>query len=113
MIDLALATSFLVEARIRQCNGRGVPACLVHRGEAERGAILLILDRRDQGCELWVQTRDMQGALGWMRAQPDRMLTSLDARDYTERALARDPDLWVVEIEDPAGVNPFEGTAIG
>ncbi len=100
-------------ARIRQCNARGTPAYLVHRGEAERGAILLKIDRGDRGCELWNQTRGMDGTLGWMRAHADRVLTSVEAMDYANRAIARDPDLWVVEVEDPAGSNPFDGPVVG
>ena len=34
------------------------------------------------------------------------------ADDYIRRSISRDPDLWVIEIEDPAMHNPFEGKII-
>ncbi len=102
------ATDFLVAATLRRCNDQGVPAYLVKRGDAERGTILLKLNRLNAGCEVWTEVRGTSGAPGWMQALAGKAVSDTQADEYVRRAVGRDPDLWVVEVEDPAGRNPFE-----
>ena len=102
-----LPTDFLVTATLRRCQGENIPAFLVRRGDAERGTILLKLNRLESGIELWSQIRDLDGELSWLQALQSRAVDEAEANAYVEKALSRDPDLWVVEIEDRAGRNPF------
>jgi hypothetical protein len=51
----------------------------------------------------------MDGVLGWMAAFSGKLVAETEADAYISRAMARDPDLWVVEIESPDGWHPFEG----
>ena len=95
-------------AEIKRCNAQGIAAYLIRRGDAERGTVLLRIDGFDQGYRLLVQARDAAGALGWLEV--GSALPAAEAAAYVERAVARDPDLWVGEIEDREGRNPFAGT---
>ena len=45
----------------------------------------------------------------WMAAFSGELVAETEADAYISRAMARDPDLWVVEIESPDGWHPFEG----
>ncbi len=113
MTDDAIATTELrVAAQLRTSNAAGLPAYLVRRGEADRGTILLKLNRLEAGCEIWTEVRMPEGDLGWMKALKGQAVSESEANDYVQRATGRDPDLWVVEIEDRAGINPFEGRKI-
>jgi hypothetical protein len=58
------------------------------------------------------QVRDIHGRLAWMPAFAGRAVAEDEADAYVARAVARDPDLWVVEVEDPAGRNPFDGPVL-
>ena len=73
------------------------------------GSVLLKLNQRDLGCRVLSQQRGLDGALGWLAAFEGRLVEETEADAYIERAVRRDPDLWVVEIDDRAGRNPFEG----
>ena len=52
---------------------------------------------------------DLDGKLGWLGAFDGRLVPEAEAVAYIARAVARDPDLWVVEVEDREGRHPFEG----
>jgi hypothetical protein len=108
-VSEALTTDFIVAATIRRCNDNGISAYLAKRGEGERGTLLVKINRLGPGCDVWMQICLPEGKPGWMQALQGATVPETEADDYIRRATARDPDLWVVEIEDPAGINPFEG----
>jgi hypothetical protein len=102
-----LPTDFLVSATLRRCHSENTPAFLVRRGDAERGTILLKLNRLAGGIELWSQIRNLDGEVSWLQALQAQAVGESEANAYVEKAIGRDPDLWVVEVEDRAGRNPF------
>ena len=108
MLD-RLPTHLWVMAEVRRCNGEGIPVVVSRRGERVGGMVLLRLDRIEAGSLLLTEARDLEGRLGWMPALGGRLVGEEEARAYIDRAVKRDPDLWVVEVEDRLGRNPFEG----
>ncbi len=107
--DGRLPVELLIKAQIRRCSVEGIPAIVVHRGEKNSGMIVLKLNRYPNGCRVLSQMRDMDGALGWLPALKGEWVGEAEADAYIERAIQRDPDLWVIEIEHPEGWHPFEG----
>ncbi|SDH06358.1 DUF1491 family protein [Roseospirillum parvum] len=104
-----LTTSLRVAAAVRQATAWGAWAGVVRKGDADAGAILLCLNRLDGSHALLAESRDAEGTLGW---HPLGAGTPLDAQGLAaaiERQLSYDPDLWVVEMEDKQGRNPFCG----
>ena len=104
-----LPTDLWVRAHLRRCFAAGVAAYVIRRGDRHGGTVLLKLNRLEQGCEVLSQTRDLDGRLGWMPAFAAGPVEEREADAYIDRAVGRDPDLWVVEIEDREGRHPFEG----
>ena len=107
MFDDRLPTHLLVQAGIAQCSVNGIPAVVERKGDTQSGTILVKLDKLDGTAELMIQQRDIDGVLGWVAAREPAIMPLAEADSYTDRAAARDPDLWVVAIEDPQARNPF------
>jgi len=104
-----LSTELFVKAHLRQMIVQGIHATIVHRGDDWGGAILLHLNLLDGRNWLLSQIRDMEGEIAWLRIKNGADLTMEEVVQYIEKAVTRDPDLWVIEIEDKKGVNPFPG----
>lgn len=94
----ALKTSLWIEAHIRTCFGLDCPAFVVARGDADRGGILLKVDRFDRGISLYERTLDFDGNRVWRKLQAG--LDNLQAQAIIDKKRSFDPDLWVLEIED-------------
>jgi hypothetical protein len=107
-----LPTEFWVAAKLRQFNATGTGAYLVRRGDAERGSVIARLVDRD-GARILVQVRDLDGRLAWMAVKEGVALPADEADAYITRAIARDSDVWVIEVETKRGENPFEGKLLG
>jgi len=74
--------------------------------------VLLKINQLEQGCRLLNQTRDLDGRLAWLPALAGAFVQETEADAYIARTVARDPDLWVVEIETRNGQHPFDGTIL-
>jgi len=108
MLD-RLPTHLWVMAEVRRCGTAGIPAVVARRGERVGGMVLLRLNRLEAGSLLLNEARDAEGRRGWMPALSGRLVDEAEAQGYIDRAVKRDPDLWVIEVEDRQGRNPFEG----
>lgn len=108
-MDDRLPTELWVKAHLRRCYVEAIPVAVLHKGEATGGTVLLKVLQRETGCRVLSQIRDMEGRLGWLSALGPTPVGEADADAYIQRAIARDPDLWVIEVETRDGSHPFEG----
>jgi hypothetical protein len=107
-----LSTELFVQGHVRQCFARGITAVVAHKGDAWGGSIIIRINLLGPGSKLFTQTRDADGEIAWLPVQGGALLNEEEAGTYIERQIGRDPDIWVVEIEDKAGVNPFPGKVL-
>lgn len=110
--DDAIPTHIWVSAGLRRCNDIAIPAVLVRRGDPHRGTVMLKLNQHQAGCQVLEQRRDLDGIMGWAVSFAGGLVLESEADQLLERAINRDPDLWVVEIEHPDGWHPFEGKVL-
>lgn len=118
MSDERLQTDLFVRAHLWRLNREGKTAVIVRRGPADGATVIVkvhmglhlpedsdVVHRR---ARVYVQARDGEGRLIWMGAVGDAPAAEEDVDSYIERNVRRDPDVWVVEVDDPSGENPFE-----
>ena len=99
---MILPTDLWVQALIRRAHMSGAYATVVRRGDAKAGAVLVkAFDSRDRSVRLYAEAVRGDGERVWMEPLGARDEAALDA--YAERSAQRDPDLWVVEVEDNQG----------
>jgi hypothetical protein len=113
MSETRLPTELWLGAHLRLCSAAGIPATVARRGAAHGGSVLLKLNQLESGCRVLTQARDIDGKLCWLPALGGRLVPEPEADAYVARAVDRDPDLWVIEIEDRGGRHPFEGKILG
>lgn len=109
---MLLSSDIWVSALIRRAEKAGAFGMVLKKGDPRAGAVLVkVLDRRAGVARLYTEAMRGDGERVWMQPRASTDEGDLDA--YTERARARDPDVWVVEIDDTQGrhflTEPVEG----
>ncbi len=105
MIDARLKAGLLVQAILRLYDREMIPVALRRRGDPDAGAVLVKIALDREKSVLMSQVRDIEGRAAWLRTGPDAD-AAIEAA--IAKAITRDPDLWVIEAEDPRGRLPFE-----
>lgn len=101
MFDEGLKTSLWVSAEIRRCDGLFMPLMVLHKGDQDRGLVMIKQYIAGQGCLVYEQRRNMENRMGWHKPLGDDPVEEAKADDYINRQRQYDEDLWVLEIDDP------------
>src|SRR5262249_43503354 len=104
---MAVKTAIWVAAHLRRCFGQGLTGVVARRGSDEAGSVFVRVILRDGSIRLFGPAPgpafDEQGRRRFLL----RMTANRDESQGIEAMIARevrfDPDLWVLEIDDPAG----------
>ncbi len=104
-----LATHIWVQAQVRICDLHFLPAVVTHRGDANAGTVVVRIVRGPNRNLLLRRHTTGDGALAWMAvgtppgravAPAEAFIDDAAADAYIGRERGRDPDLWVLEVED-------------
>ena len=112
MVEGRLPTELWVKAHVKRCSVAGVPVIVARRGDPHSGIVILKLNQLEAGCRVMSQMRDLEGKLGWLEALDGALVPEAEADAYIARQAERDPDLWVIEIEDREGRHWVDGDVI-
>ena len=91
-----------VYALIRRAQLGGAFATILRKGDARAGAVLIkTVNRKTGEAQLYAEATGADGQRLWMQPSPSQDEAVLEA--HIAKAARIDPDIWVVEIEDPDG----------
>ncbi|MGC1777821.1 MAG: DUF1491 family protein [Xanthobacteraceae bacterium] len=108
---MRLKTALWVAAYLRRCQVEGTFGVVRRHGAEEAGAVFVRISRLDGTSDLFgpAPQSTLDTSLGADRAFTASFPRQPTPDDAVEAKLARemkfDPDLWIVEVEDPAGRN--------
>jgi hypothetical protein len=95
-----LTAEFWVQAYLARLRLADIPGFVVARGDATAGAVMVKLNTLDGRARAFARTWNAEGARVWapLSEGPE---SEVDAA--LARSRARDPDLWLIEVEDRDG----------
>ncbi|RDW13088.1 DUF1491 family protein [Paracoccus thiocyanatus] len=101
MPEPRLAAGIWVAAYLRRLGLAGIPAYVTRHGDDTAGSVMVKCATLDGRAGLWVREWDFQTDRRQWRQLNDASEREIDAE--IARNIARDPDLWVIEIESRDG----------
>ena len=104
---MAVKTAIWVAAHLRRCFGQGLTGVIARRGAEEAGSVLVRVILRDGSIRLFGPAPGPAFDEAGRRRFRLKLTATLDEASVVDAMIARelrfDPDLWVVDIDDPAG----------
>lgn len=104
---MRLKSGIWVSALLRRLMAAGQFGAVLHKGAEEAGAVMVVVNHLDGRYDLLLPppgpAYDDEGERRFTRRQPTGAPWA-DIAGVIEKARARDPDLWVVEVEDRTGL---------
>lgn len=113
---MRLPTELWIKSHLRRLTSDGVYAALVRKGDTDYGTIWIKVARGDGTAEVYgpaphgldAKTSDRR----FLRMHKAATVSDADAEASLHRAREDDPDMWIVEIEDPKGRHGLDDALI-
>ena len=96
-----LATSIWVSAYLMRLSLEGIHAHVVRKGDATAGAVAIKVALMNGRAGFFTRGYGSDGTVSWQAQAEDAEESEVDAALARQRGY--DPDLWVIEVEDPRG----------
>lgn len=98
---MRLVTEIWVAAYLRRLQAAAIPAYVTRKGDASAGTVIVKLATLDGQARAFVRRWDMATDTRRWQVLAESAEAEVDA--ILSREGARDPDLWLIEVEDRAG----------
>ena len=94
-----LPASIEATALIRQIQADGGFATVIKKGDAERGALLLVVRSRDRHVGCLERLLAMGGDYKWQPAGPAESADEQELAEFLQKRARVDEDLWIIELD--------------
>ena len=101
MTDVRLTSAVMVSAFIHLANQEGGFAAIASKGDPTSGAVLIQLLEKGRFVGLFERILDPSGQYSWSRVDSQSIEKKEEISEYYSRRKARDPDLWLIELDVP------------
>jgi hypothetical protein len=85
-----------------------MPAFVIHKGDEERGGIIIKVDQFDNGIIIFERTTTFEGDTVWSKRGNEGGMEPSAAQQIIDKRLKFDSDCWVIEVEDMKGAYSLE-----
>ena len=103
-----LKSGMLVAAALRYASQELIDCVLVRRGDADAGAILIHINIDLDQHKILARILDFDGNYSWQSITGSNWVDAETAKARLDKEIGRDPDAFVLAVDDPKGRNPFD-----
>jgi hypothetical protein len=100
-VNERLPSHLEAKALLRLAESRGGFGMLLHRGDREQGAILMVIRTNAGESRVCERLPQVTGPARWVLVNPKDIQTDQGLNEYLMRRVAQDPDLWTIELTVP------------
>jgi len=94
-----LTASVEASSLIRSAEAAGDFGAIIHKGDADRGALLIVVRRRGEFVACLERALTNEGAYRWTRTGPDKADSAEKLAEFLKRRTDFDPDSWLIELD--------------
>ncbi len=104
---MRVTTTILVSSALRQAQARGIFASVFRQGDERAGTIFVEVEVSFSQSRLYGRQVSFEGEYEWVCLTGEEPVSSTHAAERLEAEAARDPDCWIICVQDPKGRNIF------
>ncbi len=101
MMEARLPAGIEASSLVRRAEVEGGFGMIVKRGDADRGALVLLIAHRGTHVACLERGLGIGGAYAWQSVGPARGADEKVVRDWSLKRRQFDPDLWLIELDVP------------
>ena len=99
MSDDRLSSSVEAGGLVRRAEAEGGFAAILHKGDPDRGALLIVFRQRGNYVACLERTLGFDGRYTWVATGPAKSDTPEILADFLDRRLRFDSDSWLIELD--------------
>jgi hypothetical protein len=99
MSEARLAASVEAAGLVRRAEAQGGFAAILRKGDAERGALLILVRSRGLYFASLERSLAMDGGYRWAPVGPAESATEEEVAEFLQKRVRFDDDLWLIELD--------------